>query len=127
MTGEWCAPTAELSNTELGSLIQRARRTTGIPTLIPLDDPWFEDSKPVVIHASKPTDDPPPAAHSPIPALTWSRTERRPRMAIRRITGAIAALARPVVYPMAPSSYGWLLPALALVVCAAVGAAYLLA
>jgi len=121
-TGEWCAPTAELSKTQLGALVQRTRRTTGIPRLPALDDPWFEDSQPVVIHAPKPAADPPP----PTPAPTWGAAGRRPRMAIRRITGAIAALARPVVYPTAPSSHGWLLPVLALVVCAAVGAAYLL-
>jgi len=121
-TGEWCAPTAELSNTELGSLIQRARRTTGIPKLLALDDPWFEDSQPILIHAPKPVDDPPP----PSPAPTWREAGRRPRMSIRRITGAIAALAKPVAYPTAPSSYGWVLPALVLVVCAAVGATYLL-
>lgn len=121
-TGEWCTPTAELSNTELGSLIQRARRTTGIPRLLALDDPWFEDSQPILIHAPKPADDPPPPSLAP----SWTSAARRPRMAIRRISGAIAALAKPVVYPTAPSSYGWLLPALVLVVCAAVAAAYLL-
>ena len=76
----------------------------------------------MLIHAPKPAADPPPPALAP----SWTSAGRRPRMAIRRITGAIAALAKPVVYPTAPSSHGWLLPALALLVCAAVGAAYLL-
>jgi hypothetical protein len=120
-TGEWCAPTAELSNTQLGALVQRARRTTGIPRQLPLDDPWFEDSQPVLIHAPKPTTDPAPPSLAP----TWRAAGRRPRMVIRRITGAIAALAKPV-YPTAPSSHGWLLPVLALAVCATVAAAYLL-
>jgi hypothetical protein len=120
-TGEWCAPTAELSNAQLGALVQRTRRTTAIPNLVPLDDPWFEDSKPVLIHAPKPAADPPAASLAP----TWRAAGHRPRMAIRRITGAIAALAKPV-YPTAPSSYGGLLPVLALIVCAAVAAAYLL-
>lgn len=102
-TGEWCAPTAELSATNLARLVEKTRRDTAI------------------IHAVKPTDDPPPPVAAP-----WSATaQRRPREVMRKISGAIVALARPVVYPVAPSSRpAWLLPAFAFVVAAMV-AAYL--
>ena len=100
-TGEWCAPTAELSATQLGHLVEKTRRDTAI------------------IHALKPTDDP-----SPPP---WSATpQRRPREVMRKISGTIAALARPVVYPIAPRSRSWLLPLLALL-AATLLAAYLFA
>ncbi|MBV8758271.1 MAG: hypothetical protein JO257_13380 [Deltaproteobacteria bacterium] len=99
-TGEWCAPTAELSATQLGTLVEKTRRETA------------------VIHALKPTADPPPPRMSP----TWSSPQRRPRQVIRRISGAIAALARPAtpVYPTAPSSRPWLLPLAVLALAASV-------
>ncbi len=103
-TGEWCAPTAELSATQLGSLVEKTRRDTAI------------------IRALKPTDDPLPARDAP----TWTDgPQRQPRQVIRKISGAIGALARTPVYPIAPSSRGWLLPVLALVL-ALCAAAYLL-
>jgi hypothetical protein len=97
-TGEWCAPTAELSAAQLGRLVDKTRRDTAI------------------IRALKPTDDAPP------PAPAWSAAaQRRPRQVMRKISDAVVALARPVVYPTAPSSRpAWLLPAFAFVVAAMV-------
>lgn len=98
-TGEWCAPTAELSATQLGSLVEKTRRDTAI------------------IRALKPDGDPPPPSH----VATWTSAQRRPREVIRKISGAIVALARPPVYPTAPSSSRvWLLPLIALVALATV-------
>jgi len=95
-TGEWCAPTAELSAAQLGRLVDKTRRDTAI------------------IHALKPAED-------PIPAPWSAAAQRRPREVMRKISGAITALARPVVYPIAPSSRpAWLLPAFVLLVAAMV-------
>ena len=97
-TGEWCAPTAELSATQLGRLVEKTRRDTAM------------------IHAPKPVED-------PIPPPWSGAAQRRPRQVMRKISGAIVALARPVVYPIAPSSRpAWLLPAFAFVVAAMVAA-----
>lgn len=105
-TGEWCAPTAELSASQLGRLVDETRRDTAI------------------IRALKPTDDPPPPPERA--SATWSAGAQRRPCEVMRKTGAVA-LARPVVYPTAPRSRpGWLVPAFALLACIAIATAYLL-
>ena len=81
-TGDWCKPTAELPNSELATLLHRARRET-----------------PAVIVDKPPVADPPPR-------------ERRPRVALQRLTSRFAKLTapRPVAYPVAPTSYAWVWP-----------------
>jgi hypothetical protein len=140
-TGDWCKPTAELPNHDLAQLLHRARRESDVIVLgeadrkaVPeLTDAWFQDSEPVttdeaaVIVDRPPVADPAPRVPSP-PVLPAARHDelsvrprgRYPREAIKRITDRLVKLTapHPVVYPVAPTSYAWVWPAVVAVVSA---------
>lgn len=136
-TGDWCKPTAELSNQDLAQLLDRTRLPSREQAVIVLGeadrkavpelaDPWFVDSGPVeaepaVIVDRPPVADPPPAPKlAVVAAPVAAAREPRPRTAIQRLTKRLARLTmpRPVVYPIAPSSHAWVWPVMVAVVAA---------
>lgn len=109
-TGEWCKPTAELSNRDLAELLPRARRESQ-PAAPVLGDSWFQDSGPIV--------DRPPVSDA-IPNVVFKEREPRPRTVMRRLTDRLVRLTepRPVAYPIAPASHAWVWPVIGVVVAA---------
>jgi hypothetical protein len=109
-TGDWCKPTAELPNRDLAQLLHRTRRDSNLETAVIVDRPPAADPAPRPrFRTAELNEDP-------------TRTARRPRMALERLTDRLVRLTVPrsFAYPTAPASYTWVWPAVVAVMAAAV-------